>query len=551
MKKSYHKWSEQLGHAYRSGSNSFFVLHGDVFDLFRSKEDGGETKYVHLQEYLQKQVFGKWDLVISYNMSRGLRPLCGAELFLKIFGDDAIRDPLNFFIKFDKFLEKTLRSDDDPIKVALVIEHAQYLVPAAGITTRESGTNLVTLINWASNPYLKKINVAFVLVTEKLSEIDHRIIRNPHVLSIEIPFPDERQRGDYLEVLKHDVFKTMSKEDLAKGSAGLTLLNLDMLVSRSKAKEDLDAIEFKKFKKEAIERECQGLVEFIEPDCNLDMIVGHERAVRRLKEDGDLLSHGHFDAVPMGYLFCGAVGTGKTFLVICFAGSTGIPVVKLKNFRSKYVGETEGNIEKALKVLRATGPVAVVIDEADAAVGNRSQDGDSGVSSRVFSMLSAQMGDTRYRGKIVWFLLTCRPDFLPIDIKRQGRAEVHIPLFYPSKPEEIEEMFRVQADRIGATIEKAPKIPKGMNLSGADIESIVTNARRLSAIKNRSGIVDADLQECIDCFIPATNGGEKRVQELAALLECTDINFLPEDKKKGFLKGREKLMREFEALQGV
>ena len=46
-------------------------------------------------------------------------------------------------------------------------------------------------------------------------------------------------------------------------------------------------------------------------------------------------------------------------------------------------------------------------------------------------MLAAQMGDTRYRGHILWFLLTCRPDLLPIDLKRQGRAEIHIPLDTP------------------------------------------------------------------------------------------------------------------------
>ena len=54
----------------------------------------------------------------------------------------------------------------------------------------------------------------------------------------------------------------------------------------------------------------------------------------------------------MGYLICGPVGTGKTFLAECFAGSVGVPCVKLKNFRSKYVGETEGNLEQLLTVLR-------------------------------------------------------------------------------------------------------------------------------------------------------------------------------------------------------
>ena len=59
------------------------------------------------------------------------------------------------------------------------------------------------------------------------------------------------------------------------------------------------------------------------------------------------------------------------------------------------------------------GPVVVVIDEADAALGNREAGGDSGTSSRVFSMIASQMGDTRYRGKLIWMLLTSRPDLLP------------------------------------------------------------------------------------------------------------------------------------------
>ena len=52
-------------------------------------------------------------------------------------------------------------------------------------------------------------------------------------------------------------------------------------------------------------------------------------------------------------------------------------------------------------------------------------------------MIASQMGNTRYRGRIIWMLLTSRPDLLPIDLKRQGRAEVHIPLFYPQDPGEI------------------------------------------------------------------------------------------------------------------
>ena len=71
-------------------------------------------------------------------------------------------------------------------------------------------------------------------------------------------------------------------------------------------------------------------------------------AKARLREDAALLKRGALDSLPMGYLLCGPVGTGKSFLAQCVSGEIGVPCVMLKNFRSKYVGETEGNLERVL-----------------------------------------------------------------------------------------------------------------------------------------------------------------------------------------------------------
>ncbi len=231
----------------------------------------------------------------------------------------------------------------------------------------------------------------------------------------------------------------------------------------------------------------------------------------------------------MGYLVCGPVGTGKTYLAQCMAGEIGIPCVTLKNFRSKYVGETEGNLERVLSVLRAMGPVVVVIDEADAALGNRAQEGDSGTSSRVFSMIAAQMGDTRYRGQILWMLLTCRPDLLPIDLKRQGRAEVHIPLFYPAEAREVRQMFVAMARKLGADLapDDVPDAPQRGMLSGADIEGIVGRALRISLLNGDGRVTRQALEAVLGDFLPSTESAEKELQEIAAILECTDRQFLP------------------------
>jgi len=203
--------------------------------------------------------------------------------------------------------------------------------------------------------------------------------------------------------------------------------------------------------------------------------------------------------------------------------------VILKNFRSKYVGETEGNLERVLSVLRALGPVMVIIDEADAALGNREMEGDSGTSSRVFGMIAAQMGDTRYRGSILWMLLTARPDLLPIDLKRQGRAEVHIPLFYPTDEREIKGMFVALAKKLQSRLaaEDIPALPQAGQLSGADIEGMVGRALRLSLLAGSQVITRDALGSVIAEFLPSTQGMEKEMQEVAAILECTDRQFLP------------------------
>ncbi len=48
-----------------------------------------------------------------------------------------------------------------------------------------------------------------------------------------------------------------------------------------------------------------------------------------------------------------------------------MPVVKLNNFREKWVGSSEGNLEKIFRLIRALGRCIVFIDEADQTLGRR------------------------------------------------------------------------------------------------------------------------------------------------------------------------------------
>ena len=178
-------------------------------------------------------------------------------------------------------------------------------------------------------------------------------------------------------------------------------------------------------------------------------MAGHEAAKQWFREDAQLLKKGATHALPMGYLITGRIGTGKTYLVECFAGECGIPFVALKNFRDKWVGATEGNLEKIFHILHALGQVVVFIDEADQLTGRRDGgEGDSGLSGRIYGMLAKEMADTQNRGKIIWILATSRPDLLEVDLKRQGRLDVHIPLFPPTEAAEIQALFLAMAKKL-------------------------------------------------------------------------------------------------------
>lgn len=570
------EWANDLAQKYFSGTACFFVIHGNVHDLIPVPKDGG-FQFLNLSEFLGEHLFAKWDLVLEHNLSQGLQALAGSsperhqkmmQELTDLFGPyrNWSRDPDDILLTLDQMIERTL-IEEDPRKrrrMAVIFDFGQYLVPpgdAAQIAGRVA-SRMVRFLDWARNPWIRRVNMAFCVVSEGLSEINERLTSSPFVATVEIPMPNANARKSFIaERFRENstpgtpAADLMNADQLAASSNGLSLLSLDHLIALASRSGGVTIRQFQQLKKNAIERQCGGYLEFVEPKHKLDLVVGLEAAVKRLRDDAKLITDGHQEAAPMGYLICGPVGTGKSFLAECYAGSIGIPCVKLRNFRSKYVGETEGNLQRVLTVLRSLGPVVVIIDEADASLGDRNQDGDSGTSGRVFSMIAQQMGDTLYRGRIIWMLLTCRPDLLPIDLKRQGRAEVHIPLFYPHSEEEIRMMFGVMGRKNGIKLDASTLTlnERHKTLSGADIESVVLTARRCALIDGRDEVTQDDIAQSLGQFIPSAQGIEKDMQEAAAVLECTQLDFLtPEWRERlSAINGRSQLQQRFTQMRAM
>jgi ATP-dependent 26S proteasome regulatory subunit len=140
------------------------------------------------------------------------------------------------------------------------------------------------------------------------------------------------------------------------------------------------------------------------------------------------------------------------------------------------------------------------------------------------------MGNTENRGKILWILMTCRPDLLPIDLKRQGRCEEHISLFYPETEEDRQAITEamVKKNRLEHTVTDWSPITKtAIDLSGADIEAILIRCRRIARNAGRKAISQEDLVQVAGEFTPARDEMAIEYQTLVAVRESTSKDMLP------------------------
>ena len=546
-------WAEEMRELFRSGSVAQFLIHGNIFDVVPAGEPASR-RLLSVKAFLEGVMFEAYDAVLEYDRGRGIRLIKGGEdwgdWLKQVLGNEAstlqTREPGVALEMIDRYLLRTLNlqavrgREGAPQKIAVIIDFAEFVVPRGDPIqlTGPFSANVVKVLGWANDPAILHSNIVTVLLTEGLHDLNPLVVENPHVATLKIPLPDEAEMLDYLRTLITTQFPQLpskcevSIEVLARRLTGLSRVGARKVLSTALANDRaVTAAWLMRMKKDLIERECQGLLEFLEFPFTLDQVAGHDAVKAWLREDAVLLRRGLMNALPMGYLITGRIGTGKTFIVQCWAGELGIPCVVFKNFRDRWVGATESNLEKIFSVLHALGQVVVFIDEADQAAGKRGgEDGDSGLSGRVYAMLAKEMSETRNRGRIVWVFATSRPDLLEVDLKRQGRLDVHIPLFPPQTSDETRALLLSVARKLKLPLDDSdiPPLPEGIVLGGNEIEGILVRALRAyellpeprSTLKEILGKVFGEVR-------PNAHTRKLEYMDLVAVRECTDSRFLP------------------------
>lgn len=579
-------WARELRSLFRSGAVGQFILHGNIFDLVPapasiaaagSSAVGGTPaakRFVPLKQFLEEVMFGQYDVVIHYDRGKGIRAARGGEDFGRWLESlpesdkpmlERAREPARALEIIDRYLLRTLNlqalarggnaggagaaissttGGRCPEKIAVIVDFAQFVVPAGNALQLggDFATNVVKVLTWANDPAILQSNIITVLLTEQLNDLNEEVVGNPHPAKLKIPLPEERDMVEYLQQLSAGVFPDLGKkcevpvEVLARRLTGLSRSGARTVIGQALTSEagKITSAWLTGMKKEAIERETNGLLEFVESGFTLENLAGSEAIKAWLRADAALLKKGAINSLPMGYLISGRIGTGKTFLVNCWAGELGVPCVVLKNFRDKWVGATESNLEKIFTILRALGQVVVFVDEADQITGKRDGGGDdSGLSGRVYAMLAKEMSDTRNRGKIIWVFATSRPDLVEVDLKRPGRLDVHFPMFAPQTALEMKGLFVSVAKKFGFPLpaEDIPEMPVGLTLAGNEIEGLLVRVMRQYELADGPGgkpVMKDLLAAALKDVRANPNVRKLEYMDLVAVKECTDNQFLPE-----------------------
>ncbi|MBN1974247.1 MAG: ATP-binding protein [Sedimentisphaerales bacterium] len=592
----------KLGRTLNAGQSKIVALTGNILDLFFSEK---ENDYVPIKNFLLSNwnipEMNKWFILAVYELNKPVEFLndkdrddikkAWVQVHTRYETDPAIARVVRPFSveKAEKQAEENFESDlrqtaensifaleflrqlclVSRVKVdgkqilnrdlIILVEGADLLIPQ-GDASRLSETDrrkIAICRDWFCDPEFMNGRDSVIFIAESRSRLNEEVSHLPQLLEVEIPSPDEGQRDSFISwFIKKQPEDTKTKfreggsmQELAGLTAGLSIHALmQLLKEKSYSGERIEESDIIIKVSDYIVSQLGGedVVEFYRPKHKLSDVVGNVKLVKFLKEKfipRIKLKEGCIS----GAIVCGPIGSGKTFIFEAVAADLGIPVLVLKNLRSKWFGETDVIFERLRRCLESLGKALIFVDEADTQFGGVSQDVHE-TERRLTGKIQAMMSNPVLKGKIVWLLMTARISQLSPDIRRPGRCgDFIIPVLDPVgedlkafisfvlKPvmKNISEQFLSEIARLTEGYYAASFACLKDDLISYKISQ---KGRELSENEIKEIILDRILNK---------GGKARRMQELNALLNCSHRSLLPcaEDVELSIKKWEEELKR--------
>ena len=230
--------------------------------------------------------------------------------------------------------------------------------------------------------------------------------------------------------------------------------------------------------------------------------------------------------VPKGIMIVGMPGCGKSLAAKATAKLFDIPLIRLDVGRllGKYVGESEENMRKALKLSEAISPCVLWIDEIEkafAGVGNSG--GGSDVTTRLFGQFLTWMQE---KENTVFIVATANDiSRIPAEFLRKGRFDELFFVDFPN-PEERRKIMEIHLKKRhkwnkDLNIISLVKLTEGYN--GADLEAIVKDAIESCFIEGKEQLETKDLELAQQNIKSISSTLKGRVEEIREAAKNVDL----------------------------
>jgi len=305
------------------------------------------------------------------------------------------------------------------------------------------------------------------------------------------------------------------REELLKAALGLTFSEVNNVFSKVIVKDGkLDAQDISGILDEKRQLTKKGgILEYINVEENVKEGLNSVGGLNSLKQWFKERSLGFSEEArkfplkaPKGVLLTGVPGCGKSMCAKALAKDWKKPLLKFDvgSVFGKYVGESEFNIRKAIKIAEAIAPCILWIDEIEKGFAGTQGEGDSGTSARVFGTFLTWMQDKK--SEVFVFATANDISRLPPEFLRKGRFDE---IFFVDLPilEEREEIFKKH-------LKDRENKEKGRLLENFDIKFLAEKSE---------GYSGAEIEEAIESALYRvfSEGRELIVQDIIKSLEET------------------------------
>lgn len=367
-----------------------------------------------------------------------------------------------------------------------------------------------------------------IIIVSSILKVPHEIEK--YVSFLEIDFPDEdeinRLIDEHIEVNYYDKskFRDEDREKLMPSLKGMSAFEIDRILdvamssNGSLSAEDTEMI--LRQKKQMVKK--SGLLELIDtPEC-LDSIGGMDALKTYLTAKSKVMrniaeARRYGVSVPKGVFIVGMPGCGKSLCAKASATLFEAPLLKLDmgSMMGKYVGESEGNLRKAIRIAEAAAPCVLWIDEIEK--GFSGVGGSNDIMTRMFGYFLSWMQD---KTSSVYVIATANnAESLPPELKRKGRFDEIFCVNLPNRSER-EAIFKVhlnRRDRKGCMKEDVDyntlaNATQGFN--GADIESVVNEAIEKSFLDGQPSLQTDRLIEIARQTVSISQSCKKQIDNM-------------------------------------